>query len=46
MVSITRGNTNQVAIRIIENVILESSGYQKERSIINSKTKLPNNIRI
>ena len=46
MVPITRGNTNQVAIRIIGNVILENGSHQEEGSITNPKTKLPNNIRI
>ena len=46
MVSITRENTNQIAIQIIGNTILESSGYQEEGNTTNSKTKLPNNIRI
>ena len=46
MVSITQWNTNQIAIRIVGNVILEGDGYQENRSITYSKTKLPNNIRI
>ena len=46
MVSITRGNTNQIAIRIVGNVILGSGGYQEEGSTINPKIKLPNDIRI
>ena len=46
MVSITRGNTNQTAIRIVRDVILESNGYQKKGSTTNSKIKLPNDIHI
>ena len=46
MVSITWGSTNQVAVRIVGNVILESGNHQEEGSITNPKTKLPNDIRI
>ena len=45
MVSITRGNTNQTAVRITRNAILENGGHQVERNTTNPKTKLPNDVR-
>ena len=44
MVPITRRDTNQIAILIIRNIILESGGHQEEGSTTHPKTKLPNNI--